>query len=149
MTAEPKTPRRRRWLRFILVPTLLLLVGWLLKIVVLDLYLVVEQSMWPGFAGDSDRILVQRLARRPNRWEIWLYEGEREGEGPFIKRVTGLQGEFLDLRLGDLWVGSSPAPMKRLRRPAEVVDAMLVPVYPTPSGARGAGRFNTKGSLRS
>lgn len=143
--------RWRRLVRWVVIPAALFLVGWLWKLWFIDLYLVVEQSMWPGFAGDSDRILVKRLARRPDRWEIWLYEGEVEDEGPFVKRVIALEGEFLDLRLGDLWLGASPEPesMKRLRRPPEVVDAMLVPVYPTPSGARGEGRFNVRpGSLK-
>ncbi|MEE2714165.1 MAG: hypothetical protein VX913_15455, partial [Planctomycetota bacterium] len=59
----------------VLVGTVFLVKGF-----AVDVFLVVEQSMWPGFRGEEDRILVQRLAQKPRRWQIWLYESD-EGSG--------------------------------------------------------------------
>ena len=143
MTAEAvpaKKARGRGW-RWLLVPLVLFGTVLLVKAFAVDIFLVVEQSMWPGLYGEQDRILVQRLAQKPRRWQIWLYESEDHTQSPLVKRVVGLADEFIDLRTGDLYVGPSPDRMRRLIRPPEVVDSLLVPVYPTPEGECGIGRF--------
>lgn len=143
-----KRPRGRGW-RWLLVLAVLVATVMLVKAIAVDVFLVVEQSMWPGFHGDEDRILVQRLARNPRRWQIWLYEGDDDVDRPFVKRVVALQGEFIDMRMGDLYVGPSPDRMERLVRPPAIVDALLVPLFPTPAGEGGVGRFNVRaGSLK-
>ncbi|MAG56302.1 MAG: hypothetical protein CMJ83_08435 [Planctomycetes bacterium] len=107
-----------------------------------DVYKVVEQSMWPTFQGGTDRILVQRFGPGPRRWEIWLYRNEEAGERPSVKRVIGIEGEYVDFRMGDLYVGNTATSLSRSRPPPEVLDALLVPVYPTAWGKSGKTRFN-------
>jgi len=145
---EARKPRPRGW-RWLLVTVVLVGTVFLVRGFAVDVFLVVEQSMWPGFRGEEDRILVQRLAQKPRRWQIWLYESD-EGSGlPLVKRVVGMEDEFIDLRAGDLYVGKSPDQMQRLIRPPDVVDDLLVPLFPTPAGEGGSDRFNVlSGSVR-
>lgn len=99
---------------------------------VADVHRVVEPSMWPTLEGGIDHVLVNKLAREPRRFEVWLYESEGRG-GSFdlrIKRVLATGGESIDFRDGDVWVGPAYPPATRLCRPKHVVDAMLIPLHP-------------------
>ena len=148
VAAQP--PRRRRRRYWLLGTTLLVLAAAVVKAVAFRSYLVVEQSMWPTLEGDSDRVLVQRLADRPRRWQVWVFEADEPGEQRLVvKRVVGLTGEYVDIRDGDLYVGASRDRMGRLRRSPTVVDQLMVPVFPTADGQAGADRFNVRsGALR-
>jgi signal peptidase I len=105
---------------------------------VVQAYNIPTKSMEPTLHGeedDPDFILVDKTAflrREPRRWDIVVFyppreaERRRAGEDPtaFVKRCVGLGGESLNLRGGDLYVDEVLA-----RRPPEIEDAMMVPLY--------------------
>jgi type IV secretory pathway protease TraF len=90
-----------------------------------------------GDAVDPDLILVDKTAylrREPRLWDIVVFypprgadrAAEARGERPsaFVKRCTGLGGQVIDVRGGDLLVDGELA-----RRPPDVEDAMMVPFF--------------------
>ena len=141
---DPRTLRRRtRVLAAVLLSGALVTTGILFAF---SVHAVQEQSMWPGLEGGRDRVLAYRLAEpgADDRFSVWIYEDPQEAmrDGPRlrIKRVLGFGGETLDFRGGDLFIGSDRGSLQRMPRPASVVDAMMVPVYPG-SGGMDAQRF--------
>jgi len=144
----PASPGPARRLRFhhVLWALVAFIVGvTAMRTWVVDVYRVAEQSMWPTLVGGRDHILVQRLSAAPLRFDVWLYEGDAEDdERPFVKRVVGLEGEYVDLRVGDLYVGDDPMGLVRALRSPGLVESFLVSVYPTPDGRSGPERFNAQ-----
>lgn len=65
------------------------------------------ESMLPGLRS-GDLVLVDKLAYRakdPERGDIVV---AREGDGLIVKRIVGLPGEEVELRLGELFVNQRP-----------------------------------------
>jgi signal peptidase I len=116
------------------VLALLLLVRWQ----VVQAYNIPTKSMEPTLHGeedDPDYILVDKTAflrRDPHRWDIVVFyppldaERRRPGEdrSAFVKRCVALGGETVDILGGDLYIDT-----KLARRPPEIEDAMMVPLY--------------------
>ncbi len=106
----------------------------LLRWQVVQAYSIPTKSMEPTLRGDAldpDYILVNKTAflwREPRRFEVVVFyppeTAHQEERTAFVKRCTGLPGETLDIRGGDLYADGVLA-----RRPPEVEDAMLVPAY--------------------
>jgi signal peptidase I len=105
---------------------------------VVQAYNIPTKSMEPTLHGeddDPDFILVDKTAfrrREPRRYDIVVFypprdaEHLREGQEPsaFVKRCVGLGGDMLDILGGDVHVDGRLA-----RRPPEIEDAMMVPLY--------------------
>jgi len=101
-------------------------------------YNIPTKSMEPTLHGEEDHpdfILVDKTAfrrREPRRFDIVVFypprdaEHLRPGQEPsaFVKRCVGLGGDMLDILGGDLFVDGRLA-----RRPPEIEDAMMVPLY--------------------
>jgi signal peptidase I len=144
----------------VVVVGLLVLVRWQ----VLQPYNIPTKSMEPtlhGDAEDPDYILVDKTAFRRRdigRWDVAVFYPPPRNEGipdpadparaeeerqPYVKRCVGLGGESLDLRGGDAWVDGALA-----RRPLEIEDAMMVPIYDLADDLRkaaGRARFGRLG----
>jgi signal peptidase I len=130
----PPSRRRRRW---ILISVLALVLA--APLVIWKPSRVRGNSMWPTLRGDRDWILVERSlfgTPHPERFEMWVFDApESEGDGaPSVKRVLARGGEWVDFRAGDLFVGSDPERLERARRPAELIESMLVPIFALDEG---------------
>ncbi len=134
-----------QWLRAVALhegPALAVLLALvlLLRWQVVQAYTIPTGSMEPTLHGDEadgDLILVDKtvfLRRDPRRWDIVVFypppgaetrpDGDASSPTAFVKRCTGLGGESLDIRGGDLYVDGRLA-----RRPPDVEEAMMVPLY--------------------
>jgi len=116
-------PRTIRRVLGVLLGLALLVLG--LRLWAVDVLRVVEQSMWPSLHGGSDRVLLERWRRTPERFEIWAFSGET-GAGLFVKRVLALPGEAIALRGGDLWLRAADGTESRVQRTPELVAQMSV-----------------------
>ena len=109
----------------LVIVTLVILLRWQ----VVAAYHIPTKSMEPTLHGDpvnGDMILVDKTYYRlhaPSRWQIAVFDREGENKS-LVKRIAGLSGEELDIRDGDLVVDGKVA-----RKPREVQDELLVPVY--------------------
>lgn len=131
--------------------TLLLAIVVLLRWQVVQAYNIPTGSMEPTLHGDAvdpDLILVDKTAylrREPRLWDIVVFHpprgadrtAEARGERPsaFVKRCTGLGGQVIDVRAGDLLVDGELA-----RRPLDIEDAMMVPFLSMERDLRDAAR---------
>ncbi len=146
MIAAATTARwRRRLLGLGAAVTLLLLLRWC----VCDVLLVVERSMWPALEGGRDRVLLNRLAAQPARFEMWAYRCEKDdGTADIrIKRVLALAGEALALRGGDVYTGPDAAHLQRALRTQDQVEWMRV-ALPGPHVARAQRWRAESGTLQ-
>jgi len=65
----------------------------------------VDLSESPEVPGD--RVLVDKNCfelRSPRRWEIAVFRCPVDSSKPYVKRVVGLPGEFVQIRDGDLYI---------------------------------------------
>ena len=118
--------RRRR--------TVVILVGFaalvaILKLFVIDVVRVRENSMWPALDGSGDRVAVRRHGAAPQRWDLWLYELPQT-DRTLIKRVLGLPNEYVDFQAGDVWVGDRRDNLKRVPLSESSEAPPWIPVYP-------------------
>lgn len=110
-----------------------------------DIVRIEESSMWPVLEGGTDRVLLDRTAREPARWELWMYRVPAVSRSS-VKRVLGFPGEYVDLRAGDLWAGRDRKALSRVRRSGQLVESMLAPVHP--DGRYGPRDFRVEGDPR-
>jgi signal peptidase I len=86
---------------------------------------------YPSYKGD--RIIVSKLGLDElKRWDVVVFRYPERAGTNYIKRLVGLPGEHLRIRNGDLFaqpVDNASAPWRILRKPPEVVLAMLRDVY--------------------
>ena len=113
MDGKPETRSRRinPTLKAILeIPAIALIsfalvFGFVRPVVAAPFYIPTE-SMVPTLMVE-DRLLVNKLAydvESPQRGDIALFEDQRGGEDPLIKRVVGLPGDRIRLREGKLYI---------------------------------------------
>ena len=91
-----------------------------LKRCAIDIIRVEESSMWPVLVGGQDRVLMNRMADKPQRFEVWVYD-DKEGRRRLVKRVLGFEGEHINLLGGDVWIGTERGKLLRARRSVVVV----------------------------
>ncbi|CAA9401589.1 MAG: Signal peptidase I [uncultured Rubrobacteraceae bacterium] len=128
MAGEDRADRRRAVLKAVLeIPVILvvsfaLVFGFVRPVIAAPFY-VGSGSMEPTLHGcwgcSNDRLLINKLAydlADPERGDIVLFEDQRGGEDPLIKRVIGLPGEELELRNGRVYVNGTPLDEPYLRR---------------------------------
>ncbi len=102
-------------------------------------------SMEPTLYGDhtidgerrhGDRILVDKfvkIVRDPRRFEVWVFRYPLNYSKNYIKRVTGLPGEWLQTVDGDLWISSDQGKTWRIPyKPADVRERHLAEYWPHP-----------------
>lgn len=76
--------------------------------------------------NEGDQLLVQKLAyefRDPHRWEVVVFQNQRNASQAYVKRAVGLPGEFVELRDGDLYVDGALQ-----RKPFDVQRSVRIPV---------------------
>lgn len=108
---------------------LLLIVAAILfvRVQVVTAYHIPSKSMEPtlhGHEDHGDRILVNKLAARPARGEIWVFDGWKADRKNYVKRCMGLPEETIALEEGDVYVDG-----ELLRKDGELLDALLFPVF--------------------
>jgi signal peptidase I len=121
----------------------------------IEAFRIPTKSMMPSLLGDDsvrrrhgDRILVDKfvsMRRPPRRYEVWVFQYPLNRNRNFIKRVTGLSGEWLRIVDGDLWVSTDEGETWTIqRKPPGVREQLFFPYYPRPVDNREAftGRSN-------
>jgi signal peptidase I len=129
--SAPLRPRRRpsarglarefqELLGQVAIPLATALAVWLfLRDQVLDAYVVPTGSMEPTIEGDDqrgDRVIVDKTfdnRSQPERFDLVVFWLEKEQQ-IVVKRVAGLPGEVIEIRDGDLYVGSAPQQLQRV-----------------------------------
>jgi signal peptidase I len=97
------------------------------RVQVITAYHIPTKSMEPTLHGDprrGDRILVNKLAGPPKRFDITVFDGFDTDRKNFVKRCTALPGEKLDLYEGDLWIDGS-----LIRKDGDAYEALLFEVF--------------------
>ncbi|MSR75284.1 MAG: hypothetical protein EXS14_07435 [Planctomycetes bacterium] len=147
--SEVVVTQRSRWRRRLLWLGACVALILLLRSSVCDVLLVVERSMWPTLEGGRDRVLLNRLATTPQRFEVWAYRCEADdgSTDTRIKRVVALPGETLALQAGDVFVGQSASALQRAQRTPELRESMRV-TLPGPHVARPERWQVQQGSLQ-
>ncbi len=76
--------------------------------------------------NEGDQLLVQKLAyefRDPRRWEVVVFQNQKDPAQAYVKRVAGLPGEQIQILEGDLYVNN-----ELKRKPFDVQRAVRIPV---------------------
>ena len=76
---------------------------------------------------NGDRLLVQKFlfdVRRPNRWEVAVFQSPAEPDQAYVKRVVGLPGETIQIADGDVYIDGKIA-----RKSLREQRAMRILVY--------------------
>lgn len=97
------------------------------RLQVFTAYHIPTRSMEPTLHGDrrdGDRILVNRLAPPPGRFDIFVFDGWGAERKNYVKRCVGLPGDTLRLREGDVYVDG-----ELIRKTGDVYEALLFPLY--------------------
>lgn len=86
---------------------------------------------YPSYAGD--RIMADRSGyafKRPDRWDVTVFQCPRFADENYIKRLVGLPNETVRIEHGDIWVRPQGANTFSIaRKPPEKVLATMRPVY--------------------
>lgn len=94
---------------------------------VVTAYHIPTKSMEPTLHGDpenGDRILVNKLGRRPDRFDIVVFDGWQSERKNFVKRAVGLPGETVEIHSGDLYVDG-----RLVRKDGSAYEALLFGVF--------------------
>ncbi len=62
--------------------------------------------------NEGDQLLVQKFAfllRRPQRWEVVVFQNPNKPTQAYVKRVIGLPGEEIQVQAGDIWINGELA----------------------------------------
>ena len=81
----------------------------------------------PAVECNGDRLLVQKFlfdVRRPNRWEVAVFQSPAEPDQAYVKRVVGLPGETIQIVDGDVFIDGKIA-----RKTLREQRAMRILVY--------------------
>lgn len=147
---KPPAPAWRAGMDFILMLAGAVVAALAIKAYVFDVYLIPSGSMETALHGrpdGGDRIFCSKLNyrfRRPNRWEVAVFEfpyesarrsdtynisAQYKGQN-FVKRIVGLPGETLAIFRGDIWVRKSGAShYERAVKPDSVQRSMWLKVF--------------------
>jgi len=99
----------RLWWDWLQTIALALILSLVLRATVIDSFRVQGQSMEPTL-HDGDRVLISRLSYRlgePQRGDIVVFRHPTNG-ARYIKRIIGLPGDVLEIRLGQVLVNQQP-----------------------------------------
>ncbi len=94
-----------------------------------------SQDMYFPWANNGDRILVMKYLyaiNEPKRWDVIVFKEPQSGQQNYIKRLTGLPGETIEVIGGDLYAGQTDGEHTVLhvqRKPPEVQKGMWQLVY--------------------
>lgn len=80
------------------------------RVYVIEPYTVSGRSMQPALA-DGDRLLVAKLAyhaQLPRRGDIIVFRSPHDAASDYVKRVIGLPGDQVELRLGRVYINGAP-----------------------------------------
>jgi len=98
-----------------------------IKVFFFEIYKIPTSSMEPTLIGrlkGGDRIIVNKVKYRfssPRRWDVFVFHSPA-GEGKnLIKRVTGLPGETICIKNGDVYINGKPVPEEK---PSRVQEAL-------------------------
>lgn len=75
----------------------------------------------------GDRLLVDKTAfdhRPPRRWEVAVFDCPADRTKPYVKRLVGLPGEFIQISDGDVYADG-----ELLRKTLPQVRELMVPVF--------------------
>ena len=125
--AEHGTP----WRDNVEAVAMAVIMALLLKYFLIEAYKIPTGSMQPTLMGHDesgvkDRILVDKLSyvfRDPKRWEVVVFRYPLERSKNFVKRVVGLPGDELWIKLGDVYARQD-GEWRPLRRPRSVQREM-------------------------
>jgi signal peptidase I len=132
-TENHKGRGRRRWLWAAMV---IILPSVFLRTCVMSTFAIQSASMEPTLqTGDVLVVLLDGVDPWVvDRWDVGLFGRGIDREVPegidaVIKRVVGLPGEFIEIRGGDIYIGTSKERMSLERKPDDLVRSLLVPVH--------------------
>jgi signal peptidase I len=97
------------------------------RVQVITAYHIPTKSMEPTLHGDpksGDRILVDKLAGPPGRFDITVFDGWGEDRKNYVKRCVGLPGERIELREGDLYADD-----QLVRKDGDAYEGLLFEVF--------------------
>jgi len=122
--------RRRSWLWLLALLTPALAIP-----LTLSTHVIVSPSMEPALmTGDYLFMLRDAVDTRPlARWDVVAIDASvmddvGEDVDSLVKRVVGLPGEYVEIRGGDVFVGSSRGDLALARKPDDLIRRLLVPV---------------------
>ena len=106
---------------------LILAVIVFVRVQVITAYHIPTKSMEPTLHGDprhGDRILVNKLAGAPERFDIYVFDGFQDDRKNFVKRAVGIPGDSLLFAEGDVWNHG-----KLVRKDGKAYEALLFTVF--------------------
>ncbi len=110
------------------------------RVQVVTAYHIPTRSMEPTLHGHrvhGDRILVNRLAGAPARFDICVFDGWGAERKNYVKRCAGLPNERLKIREGDLYVNG-----ELVRKEGDVLEALLFPLWDLAALRKRSGQAN-------
>jgi len=102
------------------------LIVFLFRWQVAEPFYIPSQSMEPTLAP-GDRILVFKLTKKPERWDVIVFRNPDNPSQNFIKRVVGLPNEILQIKDGQIYINGT-----KLEKPDYIKS-----VFYTDSGENG------------
>jgi len=127
----------RSWRRRLVLLAAVALPALLVRGCVLSTYLIRSGSMEPTLQS-GDHLIVLRAAVDPTavtRWDVVVMDDQLldaqlpEAYEAVVKRVVGLPGERIELRGGDIWVGSTGDNLALVSKPDDLIRELLVSVH--------------------
>lgn len=131
MTDHPEPPPTKSWFRDLVESVLPALV----IVVVVNLFLaqatrVEGQSMEPNL-HNNERLIIEKITyrlREPQQGDIVVIRPPRHAGVPLIKRVIGLPGQIVEIKLDQVYVNGVPLVEAYLEQPTlGNMPARLVP----------------------
>jgi len=102
----------------VVVPALIL--AYLLQAFVVQTWIIdgpsMETTLWNG-----ERVFINRFIYRfsaPKRGDIVVFHLPQRGDRDFVKRVIGLPGETIEIRLGRVYINQQPIDEPYIKRNA-------------------------------
>jgi len=74
----------------------------------------------------GDRILANKLAAEPGRWDLAVFHPPDAPDVMYVKRLVGLPGEEVEIRDGDIFIDG-----RRQRKPPGKITELWLPVHDT------------------
>ncbi len=131
MTEHTEPVRTKSWFRELIESVLPALV----IVLVVNLFLaqatrVEGQSMEPNL-HNNERLIIEKISYRfhpPERGDIVVIRPPRHTSVPLIKRVIGLPGDMIEIKLNQVYVNGEPLEEEYLEQPTlGTMPARLVP----------------------
>ncbi len=100
----------KRWFKIIKNVDILLVLGILLRVFIVQPFLVDGSSMEPSFQ-DKEFILVDRLSyyfRQPERGEVIIFHAPQRPTEDYIKRIIAVPGETIKIEKNKIYINGNP-----------------------------------------